>query len=140
MKLTRALAASGVLTLALTAAACGTTDSDNGAPSSDVPTSNAAGCDGDIATSTDPVSLTDGLGRTVELDKPARRVAVLEWQEIEDAISLCVDPVAVATINPSPETLSITVPLALYSIDNTRAPVISRVTTMSFSANILQAS
>ncbi|MDN5581874.1 MAG: ABC transporter substrate-binding protein [Corynebacterium sp.] len=41
--------------------------------------------------------MTDGLGRTVELDKPASRVAVLEWQEIEDAISLCVDPVAVAS-------------------------------------------
>lgn len=97
MKITRILAATGAAALAVTAAACGTTDSDDAAASSDVPTSNAAGCDADIATSTDPVSLTDGVGRKVELDKPAQRVAVLEWQEIEDAISLCVDPVAVAS-------------------------------------------
>ena len=89
-----------VATATLTLAACGTTDtgsSDSSDASGEVPTSGAAGCDGDIETSTDPVSMTDDLGRTVELDKPASRVAVLEWQEIEDAISLCVDPVAVAS-------------------------------------------
>ena len=42
------------------------------------------------------MSLTDGFGRTVELTKPAERVAVLEWQQIEDVLTLCVDPVAVA--------------------------------------------
>lgn len=90
-------AAATALALVLTATACGTTDTDDDAAASDVPTSSAAGCDGDVATSTDPVSLTDGVGRNVELDKPASRVAVLEWQEMEDAISLCVDPVAVAS-------------------------------------------
>ncbi|MGP5930675.1 ABC transporter substrate-binding protein [Corynebacterium glyciniphilum] len=89
-----------VATATLTLAACGTTDtgsSDSSDAAGEAPTSGAAGCDGDIETSTDPVSMTDDLGRTVELDKPASRVAVLEWQEIEDAISLCVDPVAVAS-------------------------------------------
>ena len=42
------------------------------------------------------MSLTDSYGRTVELDKPAERVAVLEWQQIEDVLSLCLTPVAVA--------------------------------------------
>ena len=42
------------------------------------------------------MSLTDAFGRTVELTKPAERVAVLEWQQIEDVLTLCVDPVAVA--------------------------------------------
>ena len=97
MRITRLLATTGAAALVFAAAACGTTDTDDSAASTDVPTSDAEGCDGDIATSTDPVSLTDGLGRTVELDQPAKRVAVLEWQEMEDAVSLCVDPVAVAS-------------------------------------------
>lgn len=86
-------------TAALTLAACGTTDteSDSGSGSDEVPTSSAAGCDDDVETSTDPVSMEDDLGRTIELDKSASRVAVLEWQQIEDAISLCVDTVAVAS-------------------------------------------
>lgn len=93
---TAATTALALLTLSL--AACGTTDTgDDASDDGSVPTSDAAGCGGDIETSTDPVSMTDGLGRTLELDKPASRVAVLEWQEIEDAISLCVDPVAVAS-------------------------------------------
>ena len=50
------------------------------------------------ATSTGPVSLTDAFGRTVELTKPAERVAVLEWQQIEDVLTLCVDPVAVSDV------------------------------------------
>ena len=56
-------------------------------------------CVGDTTTtSTGPVSLTDAFGRSVELAKPAERVAVLEWQQIEDALTLCVDPVAVADV------------------------------------------
>ena len=47
-------------------------------------------------TSTGSVSLTDAFGRTVELTKPAERVAVLEWQQVEDVLTLCVDPVAVS--------------------------------------------
>ena len=55
------------------------------------------GCaDDTTTTATGPVSLTDAFGRTVELTKPAERVAVLEWQQIEDVLTLCVDPVAVA--------------------------------------------
>lgn len=90
-----ALVAVAALTFATS---CGTTEtSEGGGDGDEVPTSDAAGCDADVETSTDPVSMTDDLGRTVELDKPASRVAVLEWQQIEDAISLCVDPVAVAS-------------------------------------------
>ena len=43
-------------------------------------------------------ALTDAFGRTVELDQPAERVAVLEWQQIEDVLTLCVTPVAVADV------------------------------------------
>ncbi|HWV48808.1 MAG TPA: iron-siderophore ABC transporter substrate-binding protein [Microbacterium sp.] len=88
------LAALGVLALALSG--CGTTDvaaEDTAAPESVA----SADCSADdTATSTDPVTLTDDYGRTVELDKPAERVAILEWQQIEDALTLCVTPVAVA--------------------------------------------
>lgn len=88
------LAALGVLALALSG--CGTTDvaaQDTAAPDSVA----SADCSADdTATSTDPVTLTDDYGRTVELDKPAERVAILEWQQIEDALTLCVTPVAVA--------------------------------------------
>nr|WP_308220919.1 iron-siderophore ABC transporter substrate-binding protein [Microbacterium sp. CIAB417] len=88
------LAALGVLAIALSG--CGTTEvapQDSAAPE----TVASADCSTDeTTTSTDPVTLTDDYGRTVELDKPAERVAVLEWQQIEDTLTLCVTPVAVA--------------------------------------------
>lgn len=89
-----ALATAGILALALSG--CGTTDvaaQDSAAPESVASEDCAAD---ETTTSTDPVTLTDDFGRTVELEKPAERVAVLEWQQIEDALTLCVTPVAVA--------------------------------------------
>lgn len=32
----------------------------------------------------------------MKLDKPAERIAVLEWQQVEDALTLCVTPTAVS--------------------------------------------
>jgi ferric hydroxamate transport system substrate-binding protein len=87
-----ALGAAAVLPALLTA--CGTTQSD-ASSGTDEPTSVDCADDG-TETSTGPVSLTDSYGRTVELDQPAERVAVLEWQQTEDLLSLCVSPVAVA--------------------------------------------
>ncbi|UJP09316.1 iron-siderophore ABC transporter substrate-binding protein [Microbacterium sp. KUDC0406] len=87
-----ALAVLGALTLAL--AGCGTT-SVTEPTSSNAPAASGDGC-ADVTTSTGPVSLTDAFGRTVKLEKPAERVAVLEWQQVEDALTLCVTPVAVA--------------------------------------------
>jgi len=91
-----ALATLGALTLALTA--CGTTQA---APEktagATTTTASGAGCaDDGTTTSTGPVELTDAFGRTVKLDKPAAKVAVLEWQQVEDVLSLCLTPVAVA--------------------------------------------
>lgn len=89
-----ALATAGILALVLSG--CGTTDvaaQDSAAPESALSEDCAAD---ETTTSTDPVTLTDDFGRTVELDQPAERVAVLEWQQIEDALTLCVTPVAVA--------------------------------------------
>ncbi|RGE19837.1 iron-siderophore ABC transporter substrate-binding protein [Leucobacter sp. wl10] len=81
--------------IALTVTACGTTSVD--AASGAVPEATSQACvDDTTKTSTDPVSLTDGVGRTVELDQPAKRIAVLEWQQTEDALTLCVAPVAVS--------------------------------------------
>jgi len=80
-------------TLAL--AGCGTTSV--AAPTDSAAPAASAECANDTtATATGPVSVTDAIGRTVKLDKPAARVAVLEWQQVEDALSLCVTPVAVA--------------------------------------------
>jgi iron complex transport system substrate-binding protein len=91
-------------------AACGTSDDgDDATTGADDPTdeggggdesgATGVGCDeDDTATATGPVSLTDSFGRTVELDAPAERVAVLEWQQVEDVLSLCLTPVAVADI------------------------------------------
>lgn len=82
--------------LALLLSGCGTT----AAPSADTAETAAteiAGCEADTTkTSTGAVDLTDAFGREVTLDAPAKRVAVLEWQQIEDVITLCVAPVAVA--------------------------------------------
>lgn len=64
--------------------ACGTTEEGG----SDEATDAASG----------PVSTVDFLGRTVELDKPAERVVILEWSEVEISISLGVMPVGVADI------------------------------------------
>lgn len=68
----------------LAASACGTTEE---------------GAD-DEATEAEssPVSTVDFMGRTVELDKPAERVVILEWSEVEISISLGVMPVGVADI------------------------------------------
>jgi ABC-type Fe3+-hydroxamate transport system substrate-binding protein len=83
-----------VATLALTG--CGTTTV-NDAATDAVAAPSSKSCAADTtATSTDPVTLTDGVGRTVKLDKPAKRIVVLEWQQIEDALTLCVTPVGVS--------------------------------------------
>jgi len=100
--------ATGAITLSLLLGACGTTEADT-ASADTTETSAAASDDGqdasdrsgsgdcaDVETSTGPISLTDSYGRQVELDAPAERVAVLEWQQVEDVLTLCVDPVAVA--------------------------------------------
>lgn len=88
----------GVVTLI--ASACGTSEPDEVADTAPTPREAASGdcADDETATSTDPVTLTDDLGRTVELDKPAERVVVLEWQQIEDTLTLCVTPVGVADV------------------------------------------
>jgi ABC-type Fe3+-hydroxamate transport system substrate-binding protein len=86
--------------LGLLAAGCGTTDEAEGAPASAsaaATTSGSPGCDG-VTTSTGSISLTDSFGREVELDGPAERVAVLEWQQVEDVLTLCTVPVAVADV------------------------------------------
>lgn len=86
----RSIAAALMPVAALALAACSqtTTTPDAAAP-------DAVGCE-NVATTAGPVSLTDSYGRKVELAKPAERVAVLEWQQTEDLLSLCVSPVAVA--------------------------------------------
>ncbi|KJL21837.1 Iron(3+)-hydroxamate-binding protein FhuD precursor [Microbacterium azadirachtae] len=78
---------------ALVLAGCGTTSV---AEPRGGTTATTAECAADTKTATGPVTLTDAIGRTVKLDKPAERVAVLEWQQVEDALTLCVTPVAVA--------------------------------------------
>ena len=89
-----ATAAATLAIAALTLTACGTTAVGEAADVA-APTSESCGAD-TTTTSTGAVSMTDGVGRTVELDKPAQRIAVLEWQQIEDALTLCVTPVAVS--------------------------------------------
>ncbi|GAA1614046.1 ABC transporter substrate-binding protein [Actinoplanes couchii] len=89
----RLVAATALTAVALTA--CGTTEVEPAAVSSAAPTSQSC-ADDTTTTSTAPVSITDGVGRKVELAKPAARVAVLEWQQTEDVLTLCLNPVAVA--------------------------------------------
>jgi ABC-type Fe3+-hydroxamate transport system substrate-binding protein len=93
---TRSIAAALTAPLALLLVACGTTDSDGGEDAAPKANDSADCADDATETAEGPVSLTDSYGRTVELDKPAERVAVLEWQQIEDVLTLCLTPVAVA--------------------------------------------
>jgi len=91
----RSIAAALATAAALALAACGQTTTTTGSEST-APSASSS-CEG-VATSTGPVSLTDSYGREVELEKPAERVAVLEWQQTEDLLSLCVNPVAAADV------------------------------------------
>lgn len=91
----RSIAAALTPVAALVLVSCGQTTEAADEPEAAATTSST--CE-DVTTSTDPVSLTDSYGREVELDKPAERVAVLEWQQTEDLLSLCVNPVAVADV------------------------------------------
>lgn len=97
--LLRAAAASAAALAVLALSACGTTDvgsAEESAPSA--PASKS--CEADATTtSTGPVSVTDSLGRTVDLAEPAKRVVVLEWQQTEDLLSLCVTPVGASSID-----------------------------------------
>jgi iron complex transport system substrate-binding protein len=108
----RALTAVTSLLLLGGLTACGTTDSGADAAAAaaessptatteqaDAATGPLTSCAADdTTTSTGPVSLTDALGRTIELDQPAQRVAVLEWGQTESLLTLCVSPVAVADV------------------------------------------
>jgi ABC-type Fe3+-hydroxamate transport system substrate-binding protein len=100
--LAAAVSALAVGALALALGACGTTDVSSSADAAASDGGSAAAaisqeCAQDsTATADGPVSITDGVGRTVELEKPAQRVVVLEWQQVEDALSLCVQPVGVS--------------------------------------------
>lgn len=90
-----AVAGAAITFIALTAAGCGTTTVESSA--GDGPQATSEACQNDTSsTATGPVEITDGVGRTVKLDAPAKRVAVLEWQQVEDALTLCVAPVAVS--------------------------------------------
>ena len=92
---TRSIAAA-LAPLALLLVACGTSDADPGEDEAPEANDSADCADDATETSEGPVSLTDSYGRKVELDEPAERVAVLEWQQTEDVLSLCLTPVAVA--------------------------------------------
>ncbi len=90
-------AASTVAAATLVLTACGTTSGSDVTKSAAAATPASQSCATDTTTTaTGPVSLTDGVGRTVELDQPAKRVAVLEWQQTEDVLTLCPTPVAVS--------------------------------------------
>ncbi|MFB9662297.1 ABC transporter substrate-binding protein [Glycomyces mayteni] len=78
----KTFAVPAALAAVLAATACGTTEDD--------------GADGGSDTGAGPVSVTDFLGRTVELDAPAENVVALEWAEVEIVASLGLMPVGVA--------------------------------------------
>ncbi|NRG40575.1 ABC transporter substrate-binding protein [Rathayibacter sp. VKM Ac-2835] len=86
-----AAAAAGVLLLT----GCGTTAVETADAAGTVDSAECAA--DDTPTATGAVSLTDSLGRTVELDAPAERIVVLEWQQTEDLLTLCVAPVGAAS-------------------------------------------
>lgn len=99
-----ALAACGTTTPAAStvpagSAAADATVSGRESPAAQESSAGRTDCAADTTTTaTGPVTLTDSFGRTVELAQPAQRVAVLEWQQVEDVLSLCVTPVAVADV------------------------------------------
>lgn len=99
-----ALAACGTTVPAASTTPAGTTAAETtasgpGSLAAQESSTGRTGCAADATTTaTGPVTVTDSFGRTVELAQPAERVAVLEWQQVEDVLSLCVTPVAVADV------------------------------------------
>jgi ABC-type Fe3+-hydroxamate transport system substrate-binding protein len=91
-----AATAAALAAVAVTVTACGTTKVDEPAAGGSTSPTSQTCADDTTKTSTAPVSMTDGVGRKVELAKPAQRVAVLEWQQTEDLLTLCLTPVAAA--------------------------------------------
>lgn len=92
-----AVAIAGVAALALSA--CGTTQIEAAEDTPDA-TAISESCANDATTTANgPVSMTDSQGRTITLDKPAERIVVLEWQQTEDLLTLCVAPVGAASID-----------------------------------------
>lgn len=71
----------------LAVAACGTTQPAGGDEGT-----------GSEAASSDPVTVTDQVGREVTLEAPAERVVALEWQQVENLLTLGVEPVGVADV------------------------------------------
>ncbi len=100
---TRLRAAVLCLPAALLLAACGTTQpaetssTPKAGAGTDTSTGGGAKVDGS-AQGADPITVKDDLGRTVTLDEPATRVVVLEWQQVEDVLTLGVKPVGVADV------------------------------------------
>ena len=94
-RLLSVVAASGAIALMLTS--CGTTEVAAGDDVADAASLSQSCADDTTSTATGAVSVTDSLGRTVELDEPAQRVVVLEWQQTEDLLSLCIAPVGAAS-------------------------------------------
>ncbi|MBE1530428.1 iron-siderophore ABC transporter substrate-binding protein [Actinomadura algeriensis] len=92
----RRLATAACVAAALATAGCGTTSVEEAGSGGVAAPASRSCADDTTTTSTGPVTLTDGVGRKVELPKPAERIAVLEWQQVEDALTLCVTPVAVS--------------------------------------------
>ncbi|ASU58959.1 iron-siderophore ABC transporter substrate-binding protein [Nocardiopsis dassonvillei] len=90
------LATAACAALALAVTGCGTTSVEEPETGGVAAPASESCAEDTTTTSTGPVSLTDGVGRQVELDQPAERIAVLEWQQVEDALTLCVTPVAVS--------------------------------------------
>ncbi|MFD1936269.1 MULTISPECIES: ABC transporter substrate-binding protein [Nonomuraea] len=67
--------------------ACGTTETAAPEPAASGGTASAA-----------PITVTDGRGKQVTLDRPATKVVALEWGEAEMVVSLGVMPVGVADV------------------------------------------
>jgi len=86
---TRLTRAALVVAAATALAACGTTQ-----PAAD----EGSGTGGDGTPESGPITLTDATGTKVQLDAPAEKVVVLEWQQVEDVLTLGVEPVGVADV------------------------------------------
>lgn len=67
--------------------ACGTTETAAPEPAASGGTASAA-----------PITVTDGRGKQITLDRPATKVVALEWGEAEMVVSLGVMPVGVADV------------------------------------------
>ncbi|HEX4817569.1 MAG TPA: iron-siderophore ABC transporter substrate-binding protein [Nonomuraea sp.] len=111
-------------------AACGTTEA---------PVPEQAPSSGSPAAAT-PVTVTDGRGKQITLDRPAARVVSLEWGETEMLASLGVMPVGVADVKGfATWNTAVTLDASVQDVGNRQEPSVDSISALQPDLVVMEA-